>query len=267
MAIGKSAPDDAQRPEPAADQDGAGGSPAGGSQRRRRPPREPSLLVWLLAVLLRKPVHGLRLKHRALIFGVLGLIVGTLLDAYHVYNGTAEYMNTVKIPVLDVAWYVPLVFAAGGLAVGLLRPELDEELQRKRSDLALRVVLLGLGSLVIAWAGSGLLTREGVPNSEITLVLTMMAIATWAFFDRTYQGVMAALITAAAGVGVEAMIVRTGTYRYIQADFIGVPAWLPSLYLTACVAGGNAGRFLKYSWDVAMRDLSGRGGPSGRQAA
>lgn len=225
--------------------------------------------MWLLAMILRKPVHGLRLKHRALIFFVLGLTVGTLLDAYHVYNFTAEYTNTAKIPILEVAWYVPIEFGAGGMAVGLLRPELDEELRRKRSDLAILVVSLGLASLMVAWAVSGLLTRVNIPNGVTTLLLTVIAIATWLFFDRTYQGVMAALITAAAGVGVEAMIVRTGTYRYLHPDFIGVPAWLPSLYLTACVAGGNLGRFLKYSWDTALAEhawWAARGRPAGGPA-
>src|SRR5262245_57099325 len=108
------------------------------------------MLVWAIAMVHRKPVHGLRLKNRALLLSILGLTAGTLLASLHVWNLTAAYTSVAKIPYLDVAWYVPVEFAIAGLAVGLLRPELDEELHRKRSDLPARQVILGLVILVIA---------------------------------------------------------------------------------------------------------------------
>lgn len=210
------------------------------------------MLVWLWAMVRRKPVHGLRLKHRALIFAGLGLTMGTLLDAFHVYNDTASYFRVAMIPYLRVAWYVPLEFTAAGLAVGLLRPELDEELRRKRSDLPAAQVLLGLGLLVVAWGGSGVLTKQGVPNYLIGVALLVIAVGAWGLFDRTREGVIAAFITGGMGVVVESSISWGGTYHYTHPDFWRVPLWLPILYFTVCIAGGNLGRFLKYSWDVAM---------------
>jgi len=208
-------------------------------------------------MLRKKPTDGLRADRRILFFALLGAVMGTCLDALHVLNETALYENVWKIPVLEVAWYVPLEFTAAGVVVGMLRPELDEELRRKRSDLAAVLVLAGFVWLVVAWAGSGLLTRAKVDNALIASLLSVIAVGTWAIFDKSWQGVVSAAITAAIGVGVEAALVSwSRTYRYTVPDLFGVvPVWLPPLYMIASVAVGNLGRFMKYSWDSLADDL------------
>src|SRR5262249_15524177 len=153
------------------------------------------------------------------IFASLGITMGTLLDALHVRSSTAAYTNVAKIGLVDVAWYVPIELDFTSLAVGLLRPELDEELHRKRSEPPVWQVVLGLVVLAVAWAGSGMLTREHVPNSVITMILTVIAIGAWAGLDRTREGIVAALITAGLGVGAESAISHTGTYHYTHPDF------------------------------------------------
>lgn len=180
--------------------------------------------------------------------------MGTCLDALHVLNETAIYRNVAKIPVLEVAFYVPFEFMAAGFTVGMLRPELDEELSRQRSDQPLSQVLAGMALLAVTWFASGWLTRAGVPNWEIAAVLTPVAVLCWAAFDRTWQGALAALITAAIGVFVEAGLVKSGTYLYLRPDFWGLPLWLPALYMIACVSVGNLGRFMKYSWGPKRED-------------
>lgn len=236
------------------------------ADRRKRPPRasETSLLAWAWKMLHHKPRLGLRTDSRILFFVLLGGIAGTLLDALHVWNLTARYDNVWRIPYLNVAWYVPFEFTAAGVIVGMLRPELDEEMSRKRSDLSRGRVLFGVGCFFVAWAGSGLLTRAGVPDGYITLGLGTTAVGVWALSDRTWQGVAAAVLTAFLGVTVEAMLVWQGTYYYTNPSLFGVPMWLPLLYLTACVAIGNLGRFLKYSWDPNLR--AGRAEPERRAA-
>lgn len=175
--------------------------------------------------------------------------MGTVLDALHVLNETAVYQGVARIPLLEVAFYVPLEFMAAGFTVGMLRPELDEELSRARSEQPLSHVLAGMGVLAAAWFASGWLTRLRVENWEIAAVLWPVAALCWAAFDRTWQGAVAAVITAGIGVGVEAGLVKSGTYRYLYPDFWGLPLWLPALYMIACVSVGNLGRFMKYSWD------------------
>lgn len=205
-------------------------------------------------MLRRKPVYGLATHWRLLFFAVLGATMGTLLDALHVYNGAAGYSGVRMLPVLNVAWYVPFEFATAGVVVGMLRPELDEELRRKRSDLPGWKVLLGMLILAAVWAASGLLGRAGLSNEATTAILLPISILTWWLFDRTPQGTVAALLTALVGILVESALVHTETYHYTRPDFLGVPMWLPNLYLTACIAVGNLGRFLKYSWDRPSRE-------------
>lgn len=213
---------------------------------------------WLQRVLKGHPGPGLRWDRRLVFFASLGVVMGTVFDALHVWTGTAYYENTFVLPLFHVAWYVPLEFTAAGIVVGMARPELDEEFQRERSALSLRSVLLGLGCFAFAWGGSGAFTpfcwdNTGAPqctshpNAVILVLLGAFAAATWLAFDRTLEGVLVALFTAGIGVGVEASLVKlTDTYRYTHPDFLGVPMWLPPLYLIACGAIGNLGRFLKY---------------------
>jgi hypothetical protein len=200
-------------------------------------------------MLRRKPVYGLSILWRMLFFAVLGATMGTVLDALHVWSGTAGYRGVALLPFLNVAWYVPLEFAVAGTVVGLLRPELDEELNRRRSDLPEWKVVLSMVYLVVVWASSGLLGKAGLENDAIGALLLAVAVVNWITFDRTPQGAFAALLTAMLGVMVEAGVALTGTYYYTHPDIFGVPAWLPALYLTACVSVGNLGRYMKYSWD------------------
>ncbi|MEZ4312398.1 MAG: hypothetical protein R3F14_30580 [Polyangiaceae bacterium] len=175
--------------------------------------------------------------------------MGTLLDALHVFNGVAYYSNWRLIPVLKVATYVPGEFALAGVVVGMLRPELDEELDRPGSRIGLGRVIAGMLALVVVWGGSGVLMRLGLSNAAICGILTPLAGLIWFALDPTRQAAVAAILTAVIGVIVESILVVTGTYDYTRPDLFGlVPVWLPSLYLTACIAIGNLGWYLKYSW-------------------
>ena len=218
---------------------------------------ETSFRRWLGRVRRKEPGLGLRYDQRALFFAVLGLVMGTTFDALHVCTGTAGYEHTALIPFLEVAWYVPLEFTCAGLLVGLARPEIDEEMQRKLSALSAKSVLLGLVSFAIAWGASGALTPlcwdgDGVPrctsnpNMVLLGMLLVFAGVTWVIFDRTWQGVVMAILMGSVGVIVESGIVNlTGTYHYAHPDSLGVPMWLPTLYIMAGGALGNLGRFLK----------------------
>lgn len=229
-----------------------------------------SLLDRGLARLLRRPPGGLPLYKRLLLSALLGLTMGTLFDALHVWNDVASYRNTPRLPLLDVAWYVPFEFALAGLIVGTLRPELDEELDRQPAPLSRAAVAWGIAMFSLAWWGSGALAKQGVPPPAIANVLTLLGVGVWAALDGTRQGAIAAGITAVLGVLVEAAIVAHGTYSYTSPDVLGVvPQWLPSLYVTACVAIGNLGRYMKYSWSPPPERFVLESGPVqiGKRAA
>lgn len=218
---------------------------------------ETSFLRWLRRVRDGEPGRGLRYDRRALFFALLGLVMGTLFDTLHVWTGTAGYCHTLILPFLRVAWYVPIEFTVAGMLVGLARPEIDEEFQRKVSGLSAKSVLLGLGSFAFVWGVSGAFTPlcwddtgaprcTSNPNAVLVGLLVVAAGATWLVFDRTVEGVVMALVMGSIGVLVEAGIVKlTGTYHYTHPDFWGVPMWLPFIYTIAGGSIGNLGRFLK----------------------
>jgi hypothetical protein len=216
----------------------------------QRRPEERSLIAWLLAMVQYKPTHGLATHWRLIFFAILGTVMGTLLDALNVATGTAGYRGVALVPYLGVAWYVPPEFGVAGMVVGMLRPELDEELSRPRSYLPGWKVFAGMVWFAALWASTGLLTSGGLSNFTMTLLLLPAGFLGWLLFDRTWQGLTTALLTAAVGVGVESALTRTGTYYYTRPDFLGVPMWLPAVYVTACGAVGNLGRYMKYSWDL-----------------
>lgn len=63
--------------------------------------------------------------------------------------------------------------------------------------------------------------------------------------DRTPQGACLAAATAIAGPAVEVTLTSIGAFGYAAPDVLGVPVWLPALYLvSAPVLGHGARRWL-----------------------
>lgn len=217
---------------------------------------DPSFAAWLSRVRSGERGPGLRWDRRVLFFAFVGLVMGTCFDAFHVLTKTATYVDVWKFPYLEVAWYVPLEFTAAGIVVGMVRPVLDARFHGPNGRLVCLAIALGLGCLCIGWGGSGLLTPAcwsddapkcwSDPNVPYLGFLLVLGVGGWVAFDRTWEGIVAALITAGIGVSIElALIHLDGSYRYLHADFHGVPIWLPALYIIACGSIGNLGRYLK----------------------
>ena len=231
---------------------GTPGQPPGGEGQ--------SLGDWLRRARLGEPGPGLPFWTRLVFFLFLGLVMGTGLDAFHVFTGTARYCNIPLIPGLNVAIYVPFEFMAAGAVVGTVRPVLDSRFGGPRSRLSLWAAVGGLLFLGAAWAGSGAIscicwaggnvpdppvcTRD--PNMFFLLVLLSAGGAFWYWLDRTTEGIVVAFFTGGMGVGIELFLIHvTKTYRYTYGDLFGVPSWLPALYFIAAGAIGNFGRFLR----------------------
>lgn len=222
---------------------------------------ETSFRAWLSRTLSGTQGKGLRRDRRLLAFALIGLVMGTFFDAFHVFTGTAEYRRVWKFPALDVAWYVPVEFTIAGIVVGMVRPVLDERFGGPNGRLTCTKAAAGILFLALAWGGSGVLTHlcwppsSGLDGSPIPLVnpnlfyligLLAVGAAAWYQFDRTFEGIVVAQLTAAIGVSLELYLIHVdGSYRYLHADFHGVPSWLPALYVIACGSIGNFGRFLK----------------------
>jgi len=166
----------------------------------------------------------------------LGVILGTALDAIHVHTGTTAY----TAPALfGLAWWVPLELGIAGIAVGLGRRFLERSLRAESLAPPGPLLWLGLALFIAAYALSGLLASSAALDAAALAAVFAVA---WVACDRTRVGLLAALLTAAIGVGVEIALVRAGVFGYRAPGLLGVADWLPLLYGTAAVAIGNLGK-------------------------
>ncbi len=174
------------------------------------------------------------------VLAALGATVGTALDAIHTHTDTLAYPEPAFF---REAWWVPPLFAAAGVAIGLARPLWERLLRLRSPPPSGRVVVLGIGLFVLAYALSGLLP---FPWPTRSLVLAAVAAVAWTVCDRTGLGIFLAVSTALLGTSVEIGLVRVGAFAYApdQRDLAGVAGWLPWLYASASIAVGALGKRL-----------------------
>ena len=167
-----------------------------------------------------------------------GATAGTLLDVIHVRTGTTAYAAPAFA---GLAWWVPALFAAAGVAIGLSHAGLERALDVRRAAPTPPALLAGLAILGLAWVASGALPCAYATTG---LVLAAVAVGVWWTLDRTALGVVLAVATAAVGTGVEAALAHAGVFHYLRPDMGPVASWLPWLYVVASVTVGNLGRAL-----------------------
>jgi hypothetical protein len=176
---------------------------------------------------------------RALRLIFLGALVGPLLDRAHAWTGAIAYDGPVTF--LGVPWWVSLVYTGAALGIGLTHPLLDRALRRpQKVALGPGVLAAGFVGMSALWIASGLIPGS---NAAIALVLAAGAAAMLAAFDRTWQGAVLAAGTGAGGVAVEATLVRLRLFHHARPDVLGLPIWLPLLYVGGSVAIGNLARY------------------------
>lgn len=168
---------------------------------------------------------------------LLGAIVGTALDAYHVHSHIERY----PVPVLfGVAWWVPLLFGTAVVAIGCTHPLVDPLLGQRRQP---RRLLLSMGELF--WLILAYLVSATVLNSFAKVgLLVVIYLNFWVLTGRGWQNLLLSIVTAITGTLVEMTLVAAGSFSYLHPDLIGVPYWLPFLYACASLAIGNVGRSL-----------------------
>ena len=184
-----------------------------------------------------------------LVLAALGATLGAALDGIHTHTGTTAYPEHM-VWFWKMAWWVPPLFAAAAVAIGLSRPWLDRELQHRRGrkiPVGGMVAISNAGFIGAYFAsgfmGGGALARSGV--------LALLFAVNWALCDSTGSGLVHAFGTAIGGTIVEITLVHFGAFKYLEPDFFGVTSWLPWLYCSAAVATGLFGSLLvdgELSW-------------------
>ena len=156
---------------------------------------------------------------------LLGALAGTLLDQIHVPFCVLWYAHPV---LLGQALWVPLVFGAGGLVL-VNSHAVFLALAREREPPEPG----SIAAPALFFLGAYLLT--GVAAERPFLVLGTLT-AAWAArvaLTPSVELVAAGVGFAAGGPLFEAALSATGGFFYRRPDVLGVPCWLPALYLHA----------------------------------
>lgn len=166
-----------------------------------------------------------------LILAGTGALLGTALDAIHTNFGATSYTSPIFA---KAAVWVPLLFAFA-YAAAIVRPLLD-----RASRPAAWQAILGVSLFIAAYW----LSVAGIPwEARAALIGGIFAIS-WYVCDRTRDGVIVALIGAVAGPAVEVILVGAGTFVHHETLALGIPGWLPFLYLTAGPGLGTLAQWL-----------------------
>lgn len=174
-----------------------------------------------------------------LILFIMGAILGPICDGFHSHTDTLAYPEVWKF---KMAWWVPLLFGSATVVVGYSHSHMDI-LWNKRRNFSWKFTLIGVFSFISIYFLSAILNLNELTKSSIIYVLAMLI---WYFFDRTFYGLILAILTSIIGSLVEISLIFTQNFYYLpeHSHIWGIPYWLPALYIAASVTIGNFGRKL-----------------------
>lgn len=165
---------------------------------------------------------------------------------------------------LESCWWVPLLFGGAAVVLGVGHPLLDSIVQSAQAPSQLPTVLrsqeskeevptstsflqkeptggyapswsfvlVSIALFAVQYDLSGVLAEKAssgeLPWVNVNLALAGTAVAHWATFDRTRNGLSWAALTAAVGPVVEiGLIEGLHLYHYTHPDVFGIPLWIP----------------------------------------
>jgi hypothetical protein len=163
----------------------------------------------------------------AVVMFLLGATLGTSLDAIHTHFGATSYARPVFF---RAAWWVPLLFG-GAFSIGLLRPLLEHLVRRPSPVPEARTVLIAMGFFVAAYW----VTVLPLAWPIVSVILLACFVASWWRCDRSVLGAAIAGAASIGGPAVEHLMIVNGLFVHHDARFLGVPGWLPFLYLCAAI--------------------------------
>jgi hypothetical protein len=158
---------------------------------------------------------------RVLALFIAGGIGLALCDQIHVQSGVLDYETG---GFFGQAWWVPLQFGVAALAIVAGAAPFA----RARPEPGAAAFLTGTLWFVAAYAASGLFDAHPY---ALTVAFVLAWAARVALARQPGSLVAFSLLLAAAGTGAEAILSAAGTFAYANPDLLGVPIWLPGLYL------------------------------------
>jgi hypothetical protein len=173
---------------------------------------------------------------------LLGALVATVGDHLHVVYGVLFYPHPVF---LQQAWWVFPLFVGATWAMVSGAETVRRALGKSdhagggapgravggaRAPTNLAEVALATGAFFLAYAFTAVAAE--LPN----LVLVVLLLTWLLRVHRLPRWVLAfGVLAAACGVASESALSAMGLFKYVNPDGLGVPRWLPALYLHASV--------------------------------
>lgn len=169
---------------------------------------------------------------------ILGAGLGALYDSFHVWFGVTGYANPT---LFHLSWWVFPEFGLAAVLIGISHPWGDKLLNRPHADQSWSEIFFD----ILCFGFIYLLSAALAPH-PILCALTLLTgnALMWHVSDKTWQGVVLAILTAIIGTGFEMALTTTDHFFYTHPHILGVPFWLPLLYTSASMTVGNLGRKL-----------------------
>jgi len=177
------------------------------------------------------------------LFGVAGIIMGlgtTTLDSIFLRNGVkARRIKEIEGNLQPVRTKT-LISTSPAKPVGGWEPSWG-------------FTFASISFFALQYAASGMLASpdfdflsggEGhLPYHSIDVFLLLWAASAWAYFDKTYQGLVIAGAAAIGGPIIEIFLINVfHLYSYTNPDIFGIPSWIPWVYACGGPAVGNLSR-------------------------
>jgi hypothetical protein len=177
---------------------------------------------------------------RWLILALCGAAICTVCDHLHATHGVLYYVHPV---VWDQAWWVPLLFAAASLAAVAGATPIRRAFGARVTPAPTVREIAGDGlAFIVAYAYTSFAAHDR-PN------VTLALLAAWwlarVVRDRAPWLIAYSLLMAVAGSSFEAGWSALGFFYYRHPDIIGVPRWLPGIYLHVALVVGPLERVLR----------------------
>ncbi|MBI2026535.1 MAG: hypothetical protein HYS98_01800 [Deltaproteobacteria bacterium] len=179
-----------------------------------------------------------------LILFLLGALVGPLGDLFHLLSHTTVYpQEKYWLYFFDIMpFLVPLLFGSATLMIGISHGCFYRIFHKTFLPCTKNIIcfVFGFTYFVLFYSLSGYL-----PMPHFFLAIAFIVL--WIMMERTWLGLLLALLTAAAGTAFEILLVRNGVFFYKEPvnSLFGVASWLPWLYAIASISVGNFSQYLK----------------------
>lgn len=163
------------------------------------------------------------------LFG-MGATIGTLADQLHVQSKVLSYRHPCRALFGQAPW-VPLLFGTSGLTLTAGHAALLRFTGERAPRATLAQLARSLLWFLAAYASTAAHQRR---PRRLALVLSSLWLARVLAAPTTGKLVFGPLL-AMAGPLFESWFSSTGSFRYRRPDRMGVPLWLPALYLHAAL--------------------------------